>query len=141
MNIAIKRNLINGEWVNTQATVSNINPSNTDDIIGEFASANRNDADAAIDAAHQAFPAWRDTTPQVRADLLEKIGASIIARKDEIGHLLSREEGKTLAEGIGETVRAGVFNLVNGPGSKVGQAMVEHPRVNAISFTGSVTVV
>ena len=65
------------------------------------------DAERAIAAAKAAFPAWSRSSSQERHDILKRIGDEILARKDELGRLLSREEGKTLAEGIGETVRAG----------------------------------
>src|SRR5262249_19963062 len=69
----------------------------------------------AIAAAHAAFPVWTRTTPQQRADILETIGAEILARKDELGRLLSREEGKPLADGIAEVVRAGqIFRFYAG---------------------------
>ena len=58
-------------------------------------------AERAIAAAKHAFPAWSRSSPQERHDILKRIGDEIIARKDELGRLLSREEGKTLAEGIG----------------------------------------
>src|SRR5213078_5152908 len=52
---------------------------------------------------------------QERANILDKVGSDILARKDEIGRLLSREEGKTLPEGVGETVRAGhIFKFFAG---------------------------
>lgn len=224
-------NYINGEWIAAGNAAPNVSPSNTDDIIAEFPLASAADTEAAIEAARQALPKWRDVSLQTRVDLLERIGTILIARKDEIGRLLAREEGKTLAEGIGETVRAGqvfkffaqeairitgnaigsvrpdvdveitrepvgvvgiitpwnfpiaipawkiapalaygncvvlkpaqltpacgyilaeiiheagapagVFNLVTGRGSQVGQTLVDHPAVNAISFTGSVSV-
>lgn len=227
----VHRNLIGGEWVGAARTLPNINPSDTSDVIGHFPAGDGGDADAAIQAAHRALPTWRNATPQQRADLLERIGQSLAARSREIGTLLAREEGKTLAEGVGETLRAaqifkffaqealraggealpsvrpgidveitrepagvvglitpwnfpiaipawkiapalafgntvvikpaeltpacchvlagiimdagcpnGVFNLVSGSGAIVGQAIAEHPLVNAISFTGSTTV-
>ena len=103
----IKRNYIGGEWVAGLNAAPNTNPSDTSDIVGEYAMASADDAHAAIDAAYHALPDWRNATPQQRADLLDKIGSEILAQVDEIGQLLSREEGKTLKEGIGETVRAG----------------------------------
>ncbi len=224
------RNLIGGEWVEAGQYAPDINPSNTDDVVGEFPRGSRADAERAIAAAKEAFPAWSRSTPQARHDVLKKIGDEILARKEELGRLLSREEGKTLAEGIGEAGRAGqiflffsgetlrmagekipsvrpgvdvemtrepvgvvglitpwnfpiaipawkvapalaygntvvfkpadsvpacahalaeiisrsgipegVFNLVMGRGSEVGQAMLEHPDIDAISFTGSVS--
>ena len=227
--MAMFDNMIGGEWVSGSSAAPNVNPSNTDDVIGEFTRGDAGSVDAAVDAARAALPGWAGASPQLRHDLLEATGAAIAARKDELGRLLSREEGKTLAEGIGEVMRAsqvfkffagealrlggevlpsvrpnievmierepvgvvglitpwnfpiaipawktapalaygncvilkpadltpgcawelanilkecgcpdGVFNLVMGRGSSVGARMVEHPGIDAISFTGSV---
>ena len=69
----------------------------------------------AIAAAKAAFPAWSTGGIQDRANILDKVGSDILARKDEIGRLLAREEGKTLPEGVGETVRAGhIFKFFAG---------------------------
>lgn len=223
------KNYIAGEWVAASEAAPNLNPSNTNDVIGDFARASARETEAAIAAAYDAFPAWSRSSIQTRHDILKKIGDEIIARKDELGHLLSREEGKTLPEGIGEVTRAGqiflffsgeclrmagekvpsvrpaidveitreavgvvglitpwnfpiaipawkiapalaygntvvfkpaelvpgsahalseiiiragvpagVFNLVMGKGSVVGEAMLQSPKVSAVSFTGSV---
>ncbi|HVJ43895.1 MAG TPA: aldehyde dehydrogenase family protein [Dongiaceae bacterium] len=105
------QNYIAGEWRKAAKEVANINPSNTTDIIGQFPQAGAADAETAIAAARAAFPTWSRTTVQQRHDILKKIGDEIIARKDELGRLLAREEGKTLAEGIGETMRAGQIFL------------------------------
>jgi len=109
--MTIHKNFIAGEWVEADKITRNINPSNTDDVIGEYAQATVAHAEAAIEAARGAFPAWSRTTPQERHDILKRIGDEILARKDELGKLLSREEGKTLAEGVGETARAGQIFL------------------------------
>jgi len=213
------KNLIAGEWVASAHTSRNINPSDTRDLLGEYAQADAAQAGTAIAAAVQAQEAWALSTPQQRFDVLDAAGAEILARRQELGDLLAREEGKTLPEAIGEVVRAGnifkffagealraggdvvpsvrpgvgvevtrepvgvvglitpwnfpiaipawkvapalaygnavvlkpaelvparagvppgVFNLVMGRGSEVGQALLDDPRVNAISFTGSV---
>jgi acyl-CoA reductase-like NAD-dependent aldehyde dehydrogenase len=222
-------NFIDGEWVGGSRRQNNVNPSDTSDVIGAYAQADEAEALQAIAVARAAFPGWAVATPQLRFDVLDAVGSELLARKDEIGRMLSREEGKTLPEGIGETVRAamifkffagealriggdvvpsvrpgvcvevfrqplgvvgliapwnfpiaipawkiapalacgncvvfkpaelvpasswaiaeiisrsalpkGVFNLVMGPGSQVGNAFVESPDVAAISFTGSV---
>ena len=224
----LHKNYIGGEWVGGDAR-PNINPSNTNEVVGTFAQGTAEDARAAIDAAQAAFKTWSQSGIQQRHDILKATGDEILARKEEIGRLLSREEGKTLPEGIGETVRAaqifhffagetlrlagevlpsvrpgidvqitrepigvvglitpwnfpiaipawkiapalaygntvvikpadlvpactwtivdilvrnglpkGVLNLVMGRGSVVGQAILESPKVNALSFTGSV---
>ncbi|NRQ19031.1 Aldehyde dehydrogenase, thermostable [Ensifer sesbaniae] len=95
--------------------VKNINPSNTDDVVGEYARASADDTKAAIRAAKAAFPAWARSGILERHAILRKTADEILTRKDELGRLLSREEGKTLAEGIGETVRAGqIFDFFAG---------------------------
>ncbi len=224
-------NFIAGEWVQGGQVRPNVNPSDTNDIIGEYAQADAVQTEQAIAAAQAAAPGWAMSTPQQRFDILDAVGSELLARKDEIGRLLSREEGKTLPEGIGETHRAamifkffagealrtggealasvrpgvgveilrqpvgvvglitpwnfpiaipawkiapalaygncvvfkpaelvpgcgwtiaeilsrtalpkGVFNLVMGPGSQVGQTLTDSHAVKAISFTGSVGV-
>ncbi|HJU21950.1 MAG TPA: aldehyde dehydrogenase family protein [Casimicrobiaceae bacterium] len=222
-------NLIAGEWLESSETAPDINPSNTADLVGLFSRADAKTAERGIEAARAAFPAWAASGIQKRHDILKRVGDEILARKDELGRLLAREEGKTLPEAIGETVRAGqiflffageclriagekiasvrpgidveitreplgvvglitpwnfpiaipawkiapalaygncvvfkpadlvpgtahalskiiadaglppgVFNLVMGRGSVVGEALTKHPDVAAISFTGSV---
>jgi aldehyde dehydrogenase (NAD+) len=224
------KNFIAGEWVEARDMAPDKNPSDTNDIVGHYPRAAAADVERAIAAAKGALPAWSRSPIQERHDILKRIGDEILARKDEIGRLLSREEGKTLADGIGETVRAGqiflffsgeclrlagekipstrpglevemtrepvgvvglitpwnfpiaipawkiapalaygncvvfkpadlvpasahalseiiaksgipagVFNLVMGRGSVVGEAMLKHKDISAISFTGSVS--
>lgn len=224
-------NLINGQWTPTARYLANTNPSDVDDVIAEYAMGTADDVQAAVAAAAAAFPAWSHSGIQARHDALLKIGNEILARKAELGDLLAREEGKTLAEAMGEVGRAGqifqffageclrisgetmpsvrpgigveisreplgvvgmitpwnfpiaipawkiapalafgncvvfkpadlvpgsawaladiihrsgipagVFNLVMGSGRVVGEALVQHPDVAAISFTGSAGV-
>lgn len=224
------RHLINGRWETSGTTGISENPSNTNEVVAEYARADRSQAELAIRAAADALPQWCHSGPQRRADALDQIGSELLARKDELGQLLAREEGKTLPEAIAETARAGqifkffagealriagetlasvrpgvqvdvtrepvgvvgliapwnfplaipawkiapalafgntvvfkpaesvpvcgwalaeiisrsslpagVFNLVMGSGREVGQAFVDSPLVDAISFTGSVT--
>ena len=110
-----KLNFIAGEWVAGASVQENINPSDTNDVIAEYARASAGDAARAIEAADAALPKWLSLGIQARSEILDKIGNEIIARKQELGELLSREEGKTLPEGIGETVRAGqIFKFFAG---------------------------
>lgn len=113
MNVC--NNHIGGEWV-AGATVSvNRNPSNVADVVGEYAQADAAQARAAVAAAKAAFPAWATGSIQERSNILDRVGTEILARKDELGRLLSREEGKTLPEGIGEAMRAGqIFKFFAG---------------------------
>jgi aldehyde dehydrogenase (NAD+) len=104
-------NYIAGDWLESTQVAEDINPSNTGDVVGLFARADAKAAERAIAAAKDAFVAWSRGSIQQRHDILKRIGDEILARKDELGRLLAREEGKTLAEGIGETVRAGQIFL------------------------------
>ena len=224
-------NLIAGEWKRGASYSPNLNPSNLADTIADYAQGDAADVDAAVAAATAAFPAWATGSIQARSDALDRIATEILARREELGTLLAREEGKTKAEGIGEATRAGqifrffageclrlsgellpsvrpnigveitrepvgvvglitpwnfpiaipawkiapalafgncvvlkpadlvpgsawalaeiisrsgipagVFNLVMGRGSLIGNALVNHPGIHAISFTGSVGV-
>src|ERR1700733_10762683 len=82
---------------------------------GQYRRASKADAERAIAAAKAAFPGWSRSTLQERHDVLKRIGDEIIARKEELGAILSREEGKTLPEGIGEVTRAGqIFDFFAG---------------------------
>jgi aldehyde dehydrogenase (NAD+) len=111
----VHRNYIAGEWVAGAEAAKNINPSDVTDVIGEYARADRAQVDAAIVAARATFPAWAASSVQDRANLLDAVGNAILARKEELGRLLSREEGKTLPEGVGEAVRAGqIFKFFGG---------------------------
>ncbi|MBS0362648.1 MAG: aldehyde dehydrogenase family protein [Proteobacteria bacterium] len=108
-------NLIDGQPRAGGEEIANINPSDTSDTLGLYAFAAAADAEAAVQAARAAQPGWWDAGPQARANVLDAVGSALIARKDEIGRMLSREEGKTLAEGIGETLRAGqIFKFFAG---------------------------
>jgi aldehyde dehydrogenase (NAD+) len=109
------RNLIAGDWVAAGAGVPNVNPSDISDILGHAAQSGEAELDAAIAAAHDAALGWAASTPQQRFDVLDFIGTELLARRDEMGHLLAREEGKTLPEGIGEVARAGqIFKFFAG---------------------------
>lgn len=99
-------NLIDGEWAMTDSLNTNVNPSDTNDLIGEYARASEADVHAAIEAARQAFASWSHTVPLQRHDILARASAEVAQRAEELGRLLSREEGKPLAEGIGEARRA-----------------------------------
>lgn len=98
-------NIIDGENIG-QSFRPNINPSDTNDVIGEFAVAGDHDALDAISVAHQRAPMWAATVPYQRGQILAKAAAILHERKEDLGRELSREEGKTLKEGLGEIVRA-----------------------------------
>jgi alpha-ketoglutaric semialdehyde dehydrogenase len=114
------KNFIAGEWVDGGTVTRDINPSDTNDVVGEYAQADVGQTSAAIEAAHAAFTAWSRTTPQDRHDILLRVSTEILARRDELGRLLSREEGKTLPEGVGEATRAGqIFDFFAGEALRI----------------------
>src|SRR5215831_13312586 len=109
MSTATYPNLIDGKRVDSTERLPDINPSNTADVVGEFARANAAELKDAIASARQAFVKWSRSTPQERFDVLDKAGTEILARREELGRLLAREQGKPLADGIGEAARAGMI--------------------------------
>ena len=104
--MTLQKNYIGGAWVEGTGVTVNINPSDISDVVGEYTQASVAQTDEAIAAAKAALPAWSMATPQQRADALEMIGTELLARKDEIGRMLAREEGKPWSNGIMETARA-----------------------------------
>jgi len=103
------KNYVAGEWIESDQVNRNINPADLSDVIGEYARADRALVERAIEAANAAFPKWSMGSLQERPDILDRIGTEILARKEELGRLLTREEGKTIAEATGEAARAGAI--------------------------------
>lgn len=105
----MRKNFIAGEWVAGEIAIENRNPSDVTDIIGSYAQASTAQLDTAFDAARAAQKIWSRTGLEARQTILMQIGNALMARADELGELLSREEGKPRAEGRGEVYRAGQF--------------------------------
>ena len=125
----MNKNLVGGSWVEGSAVVADLNPSDTSDCIGDFASADRDQTNEAIAAAREAAVTWGKGGIQQRAEALDLIGEQILSRKKELGTLLSREEGKILAEGIGEVVRAGqIFKFFAGEAVRIAGASLDSVR-------------
>jgi acyl-CoA reductase-like NAD-dependent aldehyde dehydrogenase len=108
--------LIGGERIGADdAVLESLNPSNTDEVVARFPAGDGAVVDAAVAAARAAQPGWATASPEIRADLLDKVAATIMARATELGELLAREEGKTRAEGMGEVMRAArIFRYFGG---------------------------
>jgi aldehyde dehydrogenase (NAD+) len=102
------RNLIGGEWVtsSSEKTFESVNPANTNDVIGLFQQATLEETKHAIEAARKAQPAWGESPPARRAEILYKVAQLIEEKSSELADALTREEGKTLAESSGEVKRA-----------------------------------
>jgi aldehyde dehydrogenase (NAD+) len=102
-------NYIAGQWLEGVSEIENRNPSDTRDLIGLYAQASRAQLDSAIAAAHDAQQIWARSGIEQRYKALMSIGEELMKRAEEIGQVLSREEGKPQAEGRGEVYRAGQF--------------------------------
>ena len=103
------KNYVNGQWVEGESTLTNINPSDTNEVIGEYAQASIDQVGEAICAAKNAQLEWAKSGLEARYNVLMSIGEALMKRSDELGELLCREEGKTRPEGKGEVYRAGQF--------------------------------
>lgn len=104
-----QQNFIAGEWRNGQSAIENRNPSDLSDLVGLFAQASTSDLDDALAQARKAQQEWAAYGLERKQAVLMAIGNELMARAEELGTLLSREEGKPLAEGKGEVYRAGQF--------------------------------
>ncbi|KQQ36734.1 aldehyde dehydrogenase [Rhizobium sp. Leaf306] len=126
--MTIYQNLIAGEWVGTDAS-ENISPSDTKDVVGLYARGSAEDTKTAIAAAKAAFPAWSRSGILERHAILKKTADEILARKEELGKLLAREEGKILPEAIGEVTRAAqIFDFFAGEALRLTGEIVPSAR-------------
>src|SRR5215510_2198265 len=93
-------NFINGQWIKSGATkkVANTNPANTDDVIGEIPLATREEARTAVEAAANTFRSWRSTPAPTRGRIVAQAARLMEQHKEELAQILTREEGKTIAE-------------------------------------------
>ncbi len=104
-----KLNLIAGEWLAGEAEIENRNPSDLSELVGMFAQASADQLDATLVRAREAQAEWAAYGLERKQAVLNAIGNELMSRADELGTLLSREEGKPQAEGKGEVYRAGQF--------------------------------
>jgi len=105
----IKPNLIAGAWSTGIGAIKNYNPSDLSEVVGLYAQASVQELDTAVEAAQAAQVEWAAYGLERKQAVLNAIGNEMMARAEELGTLLSREEGKPLAEGKGEVYRAGQF--------------------------------
>jgi len=104
----IFKNFINGEWVESRSgrAYENRNPANADELIGMFVSSTEEDADAAVDAAKEAYKTWRLVPAPKRAEILFRAAELLVQRKEEFSKDMTREMGKVLAEARGDVQEA-----------------------------------
>ena len=98
------QNFIGGQWVASTSgqTFENRNPADTRDLIGHFPRSNAADVAAAVASAQRGFEQWRRTPAPARGDVLRRMGEILVARKEELADLMTREMGKPLAETRGD---------------------------------------
>src|SRR5436190_793690 len=134
-----KQLLINNEWRDAAGgrTMDVINPA-TEEVIATVGAAGQEDVDAAVTAARAAFEGpWGKMSARERGRLLSKLADRVMERADE----LAAPETPLTALALGEIaievgLPPGVLNVLTGPGADVGQALVAHPGIDKIAFTG-----
>ena len=132
------RNYINGEWVESRSgkTFPNINPANTDETVGLFQASNADDVNDACAAAMAAQPAWEEMPATRRGEYLFKAAELLESRLPQLGEEMTREEGKTLPEALGEVKRAiNIFRYFGGEGSRQFTYQVPSERENVVCYT------
>ncbi len=132
------RNYIDGEFVEskTSKTFENINPADTNDIVGEFQASGPADVELACEAAAAAQAAWVALPATRRGEYLFKAAESIENKLKQFGEEMTREEGKTLPEAIGEIKRAiNIFRYFGGEGARQPGLLVPSERENVMCYT------
>ena len=102
-------NFIAGQWSATPAARLAVTDPATGATITEVPDSGALEARAALDAAHAAFPAWRKVPAKQRAAIIKRWNDLVLAHQDDLGKLISREQGKPLAEGKGEVAYAASY--------------------------------
>ncbi|AGU49188.1 succinate-semialdehyde dehydrogenase GabD [Variovorax paradoxus B4] len=102
-------NFIAGEWCSTDGRTLDVTDPATGALIAQVPDSGADAARAAADAAYAALPAWRRTPAKQRAQILKRWNDLVLAHQDDLGRLISREQGKPLAEGIGEVAYAASY--------------------------------
>src|SRR5215469_7105614 len=132
------RNYIRGEWTSVQRgrEVEVRNPANQDEIIGNGFLASRGEAEAALAAASDALPSWSRMPAPKRGEIVERAADLLRAEQDEIARLLTREEGKTVAEAKGEIYRAyNVLNYTAGQSRRMGGITIPSELPKNFAYT------
>jgi aldehyde dehydrogenase (NAD+) len=131
-------NFIGGQWQPARdgATFTNRNPADTREFVAEYPRSGREDALKAIEAAQQSQRAWAAMTPVARGRILSKASQVLEGRKDRLAGALTREEGKTLGESLGEVQRAiDIFRFIGGISYVLGGRTIPHDSPNNLLYT------
>jgi acyl-CoA reductase-like NAD-dependent aldehyde dehydrogenase len=129
------RHLIGGEWVG-EPSEERRNPARPDEVVAQIPSGGEAEVDAALGAAEAAAREWRETPAPARGAILSRAAELLAARKDRVGRDLTAEEGKTLAEGTAEAVRASdILRYYGGEGWRLGGESLPSSVPNTQLFT------
>ncbi len=132
------QNFIGGEWVAAQsgARFQNTNPADTREVVADYPQSGAGETRAAVEAARAAHPGWAAQTPVARGRILSKVSEILATRKNELAELLTREEGKTLAESQGEVGRAvDIFRFFGGLSYILGGQTIPHDLPGNLLYT------
>lgn len=102
------KNYINGKWVESRSgkTFENVNPANTGEVLGLFQKSDAADVKDAVDAAAEAYKAWRLVPAPKRGEILYKVANRLLANKEKYAQDMTREMGKIIAETRGDVQEA-----------------------------------
>src|SRR5438552_1922363 len=131
-------NFVKGNWVESTSSrlVQRRNPANFDDVVGMVNLSTREETRATVEAAAAAFPAWRSTPAPVRGRIIGRAAQIMTQRKDELGRMLTREEGKTLSDSSGEILRSiNVLDYMAGEGKRIGGETIPSELPKNFAYT------
>ncbi len=129
-------NYIAGEWAAAERTFENRNPADAGDCVGVFCKGNRADVAAAAAAAQEAYPSWAAMNAPQRGKYLFKVADMLESNLDSLAREMTREEGKTLPEAAGETMRSvNIFRYFAAEGSRMPGMLVPSERDRVFMYS------
>jgi aldehyde dehydrogenase (NAD+) len=132
------RNYVAGQWVECKSheTFPNINPADTDEVVGLFQASGPADVQEACDVAAKAQPGWAALPAPRRGEYLFKAAEILESRLAKLGEDMTREEGKTLPEAKAEVKRAiNIFRYFGGEGARQFSYQIPSERENVFCYT------
>src|SRR5438552_13160013 len=132
------RNFIRGEWISKREgrEIEVRNPADQDELLANGILASAREAEAAIAAASEALPAWARMHAPKRGEIVERAADLLRAEQEEVARLLTREEGKTLADAKGEIYRAyNVLNFTAGQSRRMGGMTIPSELPKNFAYT------
>ncbi|MGH7557022.1 MAG: aldehyde dehydrogenase family protein [Gemmatimonadota bacterium] len=132
------RNYIDGAWRsgNSGEWAPNLNPADTDDVLGELPLSTTAEAEEAITAAARALPAWRDVPAPERGRVISRVHRLMSERAEELARTMTREEGKILPEARGEVAKTlNILEFMAGEGMRLAGETMPSEMQNTFAYT------